>query len=267
MFGLFSQQGSSSPEFVPPQDSRDWLVDVMQDIVNVLPHAATSGKWFHPPQQPIVGLDPLFDLFCAVQAEIGQGEVDLTLVEADDSTRSLPAGFRPLSDGAGLLFQTLTNDEKFVVLYSPLIFRKQPILLAHAAREIGRISLYLAQKLQPTHRLWQELPEHAHSYSELAAILNGLGVWVVNGSYVFENKCCGVGCGINLSGLKAGLSLPEACFALGLEAARRGVSRREMGRHLDATQKAAFSASYRQLHQANNRALALAPANAAVIRL
>src|SRR5690606_41464717 len=67
-------------------------------------------------------------------------------------------------------------------------------------------------------------------------------------SYRFENKCCGGGCGINLSQVRAGLSLTEICFALALDGHRRGWARRTVLRHLAATQKAATKRSRSEEH-------------------
>jgi hypothetical protein len=61
---------------------------------------------------------------------------------------------------------------------------------------------------------------------------------------VYENACCGGGCGIDLKTLRAGLSMPEACFALAIDGHRKGLSRRVTGKALDSTQKAAFKRSW-----------------------
>src|SRR5690606_28739241 len=94
---------------------------------------------------------------------------------------------------------------------------------------------------EPAGALAEVDPEAA---AELAGVALGMGLWVAGGAYLFENACCGGGCGVDLRGVRAGLSLPEAAFALALDARRKGLSRWTGARGLDATQKAAFKACW-----------------------
>jgi hypothetical protein len=52
--------------------------------------------------------------------------------------------------------------------------------------------------------------------------------------------------------------MPEACFALALDARRKGLSRRSVGKHLDSTQRASFKRSFAVCQKTPT--LALAPA-------
>ena len=113
------------------------------------------------------------------------------------------------------------------------------LLLGHVARELGRLGLWQAPETTPA---VAELDSEVAA--ELAAISLGMGTWVVNGSYMFNNACCGGGCGIDLSSVRAALSMPEAVYALGLDAQRKGLGRRHAGKILESTQAAALKASW-----------------------
>ena len=124
-----------------------------------------------------------------------------------------------------------------LVVAVPAIFRVTELVLGSVARELGRIAIHRAGG----HRVE---PADFEGDAELAAIVLGLGVWVANGAYVYENACCGGGCGLDLKSLRAGLSLPEACFALAVDGHRRGISRRVVAKHLLPTQRAALKRSW-----------------------
>jgi hypothetical protein len=114
---------------------------------------------------------------------------------------------------------------------------KVPALVrGSVARELGRIAI-------ARHGGHRVEPEDREADAELAAIAIGLGVWVANAAYIYDNACCGGGCGIDLTSLSAGLSMPEACFALAIDVHRRGISPRVAAKQLEATQKAAFKQS------------------------
>jgi hypothetical protein len=132
-------------------------------------------------------------------------------------------------------------------------------MLASIARELGRIGLDRAGAFDGA-ELGPD-PERLLEWeadSELAAILLGMGIWVANGAYLFENACCGGGCGVDLRSVRAGLSLPEACYALALDSQRKGVRRWQVVRHLAATQKAATKKCWSHLGDALPPALAAA---------
>ncbi len=127
------------------------------------------------------------------------------------------------------------------------------------ARELGRLGLHRTGGY-----LVGDQPEDGSEWeaeSELSAITLGMGVWVANGAYVFENGCCGGGCGIDLGSLRAGLSVPEVAFALAADAQRKGLGRFGVARHLEPTQKAAFRKNWGVAKSSPVPALA-APTNA-----
>jgi hypothetical protein len=230
--------GSSQPEieFLPDDNARAWVADTLRSVVAQLGAAAGAPRLFSrtkPPRDP----DDLFEMMCDVQAEVGQGDVDFGLVDMVDKAPEVPPGFVPLGNPAGQLMATFRRNDEYVTVVSPTIFRKTELLFSGAARELGRIALSLTggHKLQP---------EEYEAEAELAAIALGMGVWVANGSYVFQNSCCGGGCGIDFRSLRTGLSMPEACFATALDGHRKGVSRRSIGKHLESNQKAALKRSW-----------------------
>jgi hypothetical protein len=253
MFGLSS---APSVEFLPPEDARAWVADGLRD------HAARLGE---PAQRPRLvtetsvakprDLDDLFELMCGVQAEVGQADVELTLLELDAEDPPSRHGYAPLGDPTGHLVHTFVKRGELLVVAVPAIFNVAELVLASVARELGRIAV---------HRAGGHLVEPAdyEGDAELAAIALGLGVWVANGAYVYQSARCGGGCGIDLSSMRAGLSLPEACFGLAVDGHRKGISRRVAAKHLGPTQRAALKRSWG--HVRKQPALAAAPRAAAL---
>jgi hypothetical protein len=174
-----------------------------------------------------------------------------TLYELENDPKVEP-GFVPLGDPQGQMMHTFVRDGEFLMVVMPQIFRVAELLKASVARELGRIAVHIAGGHQIE-------PEEIEADAELAAVVLGMGTWVANGAYIYENACCGGGCGIDLSSIRAGLSMPEACFAVAADAQRRGLSRRAIARQLAATQRAAFKASWSSIAKQRSF-LALDPA-------
>jgi len=230
--------GSRQPEieFLPEDDARARVACTHGSVAARLGSCATAPRIFSrskPPRDP----DDLFEMMCDVQAQVGLAEVDFGLVDLVDGAPEVPDGFVPLGNPAGQLMHTFRRNDEFVTVVAPTIFRKAELLFAGAARELGRIALAVTGG----HQLE---PQEYEAEAELAAIALGMGVWVANGSYVFQNACCGGGCGIDLRSLRTGLSMPEACFAAALDGHRKGLSRRSIARHLESNQKAALKRSW-----------------------
>ncbi|MFY0536601.1 hypothetical protein [Nannocystis pusilla] len=142
----------------------------------------------------------------------------------------------------------------------PQVFRAPSLLLGNLARELGRIGLWIQPSPSPA------LAEiDGEAAAELAAISLGLGVWVANGAYMFENACCGGGCGVDLRNMRAGLSLPEASYALALDAHRKGLSRRAAAKQLETTQETAFKV-LRGVRERRDRRAAAGPRAAGAAR-
>lgn len=231
---------SSTPavEFLPDDEARAWVADGLRDL---------TARLGPPAQQPRLvtktaidkprDLDDLFDLMCGVQAQVGQADVEFSLVEMDADDPPSKHGYEPLGDATGQLMHTFAKRSELVVVVVPALFRVPELVLASAARELGRIAVHLGGG----HRVE---PSAFEGDAELASITLGLGVWVANGAYVYENACCGGGCGLDLKSLRAGLSLPEACFGLAVDSQRKGISRRVVAKHLEPTQKAALKRSW-----------------------
>lgn len=233
MFGSSSQP---EIEFLPDDDARAWVADTMQSVVGRMGHDASKPHLFSrakPPRDP----DDLFEMMCDVQAKVGQGDVDFGLVDMADKAPEVPPGFVPLGNPAGQLMHTFRRNDEFVTVVAPTLFRKAELLFASAARELGRIALAVAGG----HQLE---PHEYEAEAEIAAVTLGMGIWVANGSYVFQNSCCGGGCGIDFRSLRTGLSMPEACFATALDGQRKGLSRRSVAKHLESNQKAALKRSW-----------------------
>lgn len=249
---------SSTPnvEFLPSDDARAWVADGLRD------HSVRLGA---AAQKPRVitktaidkprDLDDLFELMCGVQAEVGQADVEFSLVEMDPDDPPSRHGFDPLGDPVGQLMHTFAKREQLVVVVVPAIFRVAEVVMSSMARELGRIAVHLSggHKVEP---------RDFEGDAELAAITLGMGVWVANGAYVYENSCCGGGCGLDLKSLRAGLSMPEACFGLAVDSQRKGISRRAVAKHLESNQRAAFKRSWGYVKQ--QPALAAAPQVAAL---
>lgn len=253
MFGLSSAPGV---EFLPPEDARAWVADGLRDHVARLgeparaPRLVTATSVAKPRD-----LDDLFELMCGVQAEVGQADVELTLLELDPDDPPSRHGYQPLGDPTGHLVHTFVKQSELLVVAVPAIFKVTELVLGSVARELGRIAIHRAGGHQVE-------PADLEGDAELAAIALGLGVWVANGAYVYENACCGGGCGLDLKSMRAGLSLPEACFGLAVDGHRRGISRRVVGKHLLPTQRAALKRSWG--HVRKQPALAAAPTVAAL---
>ncbi len=225
-------------EFLPDDGARAWVADGLRDHVARLGAAAQQDRvitktTIDKPRD----LDDLFELMCGVQAEIGQADVEFSLVEFDPDESPSRFGFDPLGDPVGQLMHTFAKRKELVVVVVPALFRVAELVTASVARELGRIAVHLSggHKVEPA---------DFEGDAELAAISLGLGVWVANGSYVYENACCGGGCGLDLKSLRAGLSMPEACFGLAVDSQRKGISRRVIARHLEPTQRAALKRSW-----------------------
>ena len=234
----FGAQAAKAPDFVPEVKTRAWLAESMAAVIAHLGPAARRQQWITA--TPLKGaaprdLDALFDLICAAQEHVGQGDLEFTIAEPLPGKAPVPPGFEAIGDPTGHLMHTFARGKELALLVMPQIFRAPTLLLGCVARELGRMGLW-AQGA-PSEALARVDAEAA---AELAAISLGLGVWVANGAYMFENACCGGGCGIDLRGVRAGLSLPEASYALALDAQRKGLSRRAAAKQLEATQEAAF---------------------------
>ncbi len=206
-----------------------------------VPRVLTAAQVLPSGGGKVGDFDTLFELVCAIQAHVGQVELEFTLVELEPQ-KPLPTRFSPLGDPNGQLLHTFYGDGEYVIVFSPAMFRVQAILLASVSRELGRLALHQAGWIS-------RVPEDIEAHAELAAVALGLGVFVANGAYMFENACCGGGCGIDLTSLRAGLTLTESCFALALDARDKGLSRRLLTKHLDANQKAALNASWRAIER------------------
>lgn len=243
---------ASAPEFIPDLSSRDWIADGIVELASRLGPSARQPRLLTDASDLGFGssrtprdLDSLFDLICATQEVVGQADVELTLLEADGrgAGPELPPGYASLGDPKGKLLHTFRGPEEYLVLFTPTVFKVRELLFASVARELGRVALDrvgLAPSLAPG----LEQPDadalgQWEADAEIAAILLGMGIWVVNGSYKFENACCGGGCGVDLRSVRAGLSMPEAAYALALDSQRKGLRRRQVVRHLAPTQKAA----------------------------
>jgi hypothetical protein len=242
MFRFGSDAAKTAVEFVPGDDAREWIAQGLAQHANRLGLLGAKPQLIvdpmgkgHVPRD----LDGLFDLMCGVQEEIGQEDVEFTLLEIGESAPRLPDGFAPLGDPTGQMLHGFHRDGEYVLLFSPGVFRVPQLLFASVARELGRIAIHL----KGGHETSVEPPDF-EADAELASVVLGMGVWVANGAYVYENACCGGGCGIDLKSLRAGLSMPEAVLALALDGHRKGLSRRAIGKHLEPTQRAAFKKNW-----------------------
>lgn len=260
---------STSVEFLPDEDARAWVADRLSEVSTHL-----SGHWGEVATRPRVvtdtsipkpkDLDDLFELLCGVQREIGQEDLEFQLVElASAGGPSVPKGFEPLGNPEGHMLHTFHREGEYVLLAVPQLFKVTQITFGSVARELGRIAINEADRAGTALR---KPPEDADDLAdleadaELAGMTLGLGPWVANGAYIYENACCGGGCGIDLTSLQAGLSMPEACFALAVDGQRKGLSRRVVARHLDPNQTAALKRSWSFVKK--QPALTAAPAQA-----
>ncbi|HWB79030.1 MAG TPA: hypothetical protein VG755_28915 [Nannocystaceae bacterium] len=227
-------------EFLPSEDARAWLAEGLGELAARLGEPAARPRVLGaPPIEKPRDMDAVFELVCGIQAEIGQREVDFALVELDGAggaEKHLPPGFAPLGDPAGQLMHTFVRGNELALLVVPALLRVPALVHASVARELGRIAIHRAGG----HTVE---PEEMEADAEIAAIALGMGVWVANGAYVYENACCGGGCGLDLKSMRTGLSMPEACFGLALDLQRKGIAPRHAAKHLESTQKAAFKKS------------------------
>lgn len=247
---------STNVEFLPSDDARAWVADSLADHTSRLGAPARESRVItktaiDKPRD----LDALFDLMCGVQAEIGQGDVEFSLVELDEEDPPSRHGYTALGDPTGQLMHTFAKKDDLVVVAVPAVFRVPEVALASVARELGRIAVYRAGGHTVD-------PADFEGDTELAAIAIGLGPWVANGAYIFESGCCGGGCGIDLKSLRTGLSMPEACFGLAVDSQRKGISRRAVAKHLEPNQRAAFKRSWGYVKK--QPALSAAPTMAAL---
>ena len=256
MFFLGTTAAKTAPEFVPDDDSRGFIADTLSDLLARLGPSASEPRVLTPPRTVPRDLDSLFDMVCAVQGEVGQGEVEFTLLETNGESEPLPDDFRALGPPEGKMLMSAFGRGEYVLLYTPAVFVKRELLFAAVAREIGRMTV---------HRTGEHVVDDVADFdteAELAAVGLGLGVLVVNGSYVFDNACCGGGCGVDLKGLRAGLTMPEATYATAIDGHRRGLARRVIARHLEPTQRVAFKHNWS--HVGREGMLALAAGAAAL---
>ena len=245
MFNFGSAAAQAAPQFVPDESGRDWLASALRDVIAALgPPAMAPRRVADPPARGVAkprDLDSLFDFVCAAQEHIGQDDLEFTLLEMGSTKKaSVPDGFKPVGDAEGHMIHTFRRGrDELILLVMPAVFRAPQLVLGGVARELGRMGLIQREGfLEPIQSLADE------AAAELAAIALGMGVWIANGAYMFENACCGGGCGLDLRSLSVNLSLPEVCFALALDARRKGFGRREIARLLEPTQKSAFKKSW-----------------------
>jgi len=252
---------SVTVNFLPDEEAQSWVAKELGNVASSLgPSAQVPRLLTDPPSSSQVprDLDALFDLTCEVQQAIGQEDLEFTLLELEPNQPPVPPGFEPIGQAEGHMLHAFVRENEYLLLFVPTVFRKAPLVLGGLARELGRIALHRAGQVPAS-----PAESDQETTAELAAVALGMGVWIANGAYVFENACCGGGCGIDLGGLRAALSMPEACFALALDAQRKGLSRRSVARYLEATQKAAFKKNWAACKK--NPQLALPPAGKAAL--
>jgi hypothetical protein len=247
---------AKSVDFLPDDDARAWVADGLLDHASRLGELASTPRVIGIADRPH-DLDALFEMMCGVQAEIGQQDVEFTLLEMAPEKPEIPPGFVPLGNPDGQLMHTFARGEEFLTLVVPAIFRVPALIFSSVARELGRIGVHRVGG----HRVE---PDDFEGDAELAAVALGMAVWVANGAYMFENACCGGGCGVDLKSIRAGLSMPEACFAAALDGQRKGLSRRAIAKHLEPTQRAAFKRSWSWVDEQPERK-ALGPSSAAAL--
>lgn len=236
MFLFGSSANQAAPNFLPDVDSRGAIAEGLQAVVAQLGPPAAAPRWLSDATAPR-DLDGLFDFLCSVQAQVGQQDIEFTLLDWRPHEQ-VPSGFTPLGDPNGHLLRTYARAQELVLYVVPQVFKVPALLLGNVAREIGRLGLWQ----RPTTPAVAELDTEVAA--ELAGVALGMGSWVANGAYMFNNACCGGGCGVDLSSVRAALSLPQAAFAAALDARRKNLSRRHGARQLEATQAAAFKASF-----------------------
>ena len=251
MFLFGSAAATHTPQFVPNPEARTWIAESLVGLYRSI-QPTSSSLITATPQLVPRDLDGLFELICTLQEDIGQHDVVFSLQEGGSEGPQLPSGYAPLGDPQGHLLHTFARAGEYVLVYLPQIFRVPELLLAAVARELGRIAIDRCGEVGA-----DVAQEDREGFVELAAVVLGMGVWVANGAYLFEQKCCGGGCGVDLRSVRAGLSMPEASFALAIDGLRRGNTRRGVGKALAATQKAAFKESWKWIERSAPETLAL----------
>lgn len=239
---LFGSSAGQSPTFVPDEETRQWLAKGLQAVISQLGEPALRPQWLtETPARGVKAprdLDTLFEFICAAQEQVGQADIEFTLVDLQPGLPPVPAGFSPIGDATGHLLHSFARAQEIVLVVAPQLFRVPSLLLGHVARELGRLGLWHREQTPAVAEMDSE------TAAELAGIALGMGTWVANGAYMFNNACCGGGCGIDLGSVRAALSMPEACYALGLDAQRKGLGRRHAARVLESTQAAALKQSW-----------------------
>ena len=239
---LFGSSAGQNPTFVPDEETRRWLAQGLQAVISQLGEPALRPQWLtETPARGVKAprdLDSLFDFICAAQEQVGQADVEFTLVDLQPGLPPAPAGFAPIGDATGHLLHSFARAQELVLVVAPQLFRVPSLLLGHVARELGRLGLWHREQTPAVAEMDSE------TAAELAGIALGMGTWIANGAYMFNNACCGGGCGIDLGSVRAALSMPEACYALGLDAQRKGLGRRHAARVLESTQAAALKQSW-----------------------
>jgi hypothetical protein len=261
MFAFGDAQASTSPNFVPEEASQGWIQTALARVRDRLGPSAGESKLITSPS--VLGaprdLDSLFDLICDLQAQVGQEDLEFTLL-ANDQRANVDPTFEVLGDPTGQLMHSFFSkkEDSYLMLFSDAAFRVLPVLYASVARELGRLALHRSGG--PLFAEDDEFEHDPESEAELAAMSLGLGLWIANGAVMFENGCCGGGCGVDLRSLRAGLSVPEVGHALAVDARARGLGKWSISRHLESTQKAAFKRNWSAIKRAPAPA-ALAPAS------
>jgi hypothetical protein len=231
-------------DFLPAPDARAWVAEGLGEWSARLgastDEPAGKPRWLtKPPVEKPQDLDALFEHICMVQAEVGQRDVEFALVELEPggAAKQLP-GFTPMGDPEGQLLHTFSRGGDLAIVVVPALMRVPALVHASVARELARIAIHRAGG-----HLAESDPADHEADCELAAVALGMGIWVANGAYVYEKACCGGGCGVDLKQVRAGLSMPEAVFALALDARRRQLAPKLAAKHLESTQRAAFKAA------------------------
>lgn len=251
MFASGSSTAAAAPQFVPEQGAQEWISAALQRLRTRLGPVAQTRQLITCPGGLDVprDLDATFDLICDLQEQVGQEDLEFTLL-AHEQNQDLGDEFVALGNPTGQLMHSFHHrtQDSYLILFSDAVFRVLPVMFASIARELGRFALHRSGgPLFDDASTFQHDPE---SEAELAAISMGLGVWVANGAVMFENGCCGGGCGIDLGSLRAGLSVPEVCHALAVDGKARGLGKWGISRHLESTQKAAFKRNWTALKRA-----------------
>lgn len=254
MFAFGSPAAAAAPQFVPDDAAQAWIAAGLARLRDRLGAPARSDRLITCPTTLSAprNLDGIFELICELQGQVGQAEVEFTLLPADQRAQ-LDDRFVPLGDPSGQLMHSFhhRDEDSYLVLFSEAAFRVLPVLYASIARELGRFALHRSGSalFAPD----EDFDSDSESEAELAAMTLGMGLWVANGAVMFENGCCGGGCGVDLGSLRAGLSVPEVGHALAVDAQARGLGKWSISRHLESTQKAAFKRNWSTVRRGSTR--------------